>query len=75
MPDYTLWRQADNTTHGPVNARDNAHAVAVFSGQLGINLTLEEGPNVATYMMARRDRQEGAAWARPPDIPVWEKPA
>lgn len=74
MPDYTLWREADNSDHGPVHARDDAHAVAIFSKQLGTNLTLEEGPSVATYMMRRRDRQEGATWEKPPGIPVWEKP-
>ncbi len=75
MPYYRLWRQPDNTWHGPVNARDDGHAVAIFSEQLGITLTLEEGPLVATYMMARRDRQEPerATWAKDPDIPVWVK--
>ncbi len=73
MPYYRLWRQPDNTWHGPVNARDDAHAAAIFSEQLGITLTLEEGPLVATYMMARRDRQDPgeAEWAKDPDIPVW----
>ena len=75
MPYYRLWQQSDDTWHGPVNARDDAHAVAIFSEQLDVSLTLEEGPMVATYMMARRDRQEPpkATWAKPPDIPVWVK--
>ncbi len=75
MPDYRLWRRSDNTWHGPVNARGDAHAVAIFSEQLGITFTLEEGPLAATYMMARRDRQEPgkATWAKGPDIHVWVK--
>jgi len=73
MPDFRLWRESDDTWYGPVNARDDAHAVAIFSQQLGVTLTLEEGPMVAAYMMARREPQEGATWAKAPDIPVWAK--
>ena len=73
MPDYRLWRESDDGWSESVNARDDAHAVAIFSEQLGITLTLEQGPMVATYMMARRDRQEGATWAKKPTIPVWVK--
>lgn len=73
MPDYRLWRESDNTWHGLVNARNDAHAVVVFREQLGITLTLEEGAMMATHMMARRDKQGSAAWAKDPDIPVWEK--
>lgn len=72
MPYYRLWRESDNTWHGPVNARDDAHAVAIFSEQLNLMLTLEEGPMVATYMMARKDSTE-PEWAKPPSIPVWVK--
>ena len=73
MPDYRLWRESDNTWHGPVNARDDAHAVFVFGEQFGTTLTLEERAMMAPYMMARRDNQGRAAWAKDPDIPVWGK--
>ena len=73
MPYYTLWRAADDKTYDSISARDNAHAVAIYSEKLGIPFTLEEGPTVATYMMARKERRDPAeaTWAKPPDIPVW----
>ena len=75
MPYYRLWRQSDNTWYGPVNAREDPHAVAIFSEQLDIMLTLEEGSAAPSYMMAGRDRQDPgeATWAKDPDIPVWAK--
>ncbi len=72
MPYYRLWRQSDNTWHGPVNARDHAHAVAIFSEQLNITLTLEEGPAAPPYMMGRVEKEVG--WTKKPDIAVWEAP-
>lgn len=71
MPYYTPRRASDNTKHGPISARDDAHAVAVFSTDLGISLTLEEGLVVAPYMMVRNENQEGATWRKVPDIAVW----
>ena len=75
MPDYRLWCEADNEYFDPEHARDDAHAVAIFSQRLGVSLTLQEGPFVSTYMMARRDRPEGDGppWVKYPDIPVWVK--
>jgi len=72
MPEYRLW-QPDDTWLDSVHARDDETAVAEFSKQLGITLTLNEGPMVATYMMARRDSTEShvATWTKPPEIPVW----
>ena len=75
MPYYRFWRQSDNKWHGPVKVRDDAHAVAIFSEQLDITLTLEEGPAAPPYMMAHKNRPEpeGPVWANDPDIPVWPK--
>ena len=70
MPRYTLWRESDNSTHGPIEARDDVHAIAIFGQNLDITFTLEEGPMVPGYMMARKDTAD-AAWAKPPEIPVW----
>ena len=55
-----------------VDARNDEEAVAKFSGQLGVNLTLEEGPAVPEYMMGRIPSD--ARWAKPEDIPVYEVP-
>jgi len=46
------------------------HAIAIFGQNLDITFTLEEGPMVPGYMMARKDTAD-AAWAKPPEIPVW----
>jgi len=74
MPYFSLWRESDNTWHGTVNARDAAHAVAMFSEKMRIAFTLEEGSMVPGYMMARKDSPE-PGWGKPPDIPVWVKDA
>ncbi len=71
MPIYRLWRASDDTTFDDVDARDNAHAIAMFSQQLDMAFTLEEGPNVAPYMMGRIAKEVG--WTKAPDIPVWVK--
>ena len=71
MPMYSLWRESDNKTFAPVEARDNTHAVAIFCQQLGVELTLDEGPAAPPYMMGRRGK--APAWTKPPDIPVWVK--
>ena len=71
MTIYSLWQESDNTTLDGVEARDDAHAVAIFSRQLGVELTLDEGPAAAAYMMRRTENE--AHWAKAPDIPVWVK--
>ncbi len=75
MPIYSLWRESDNTTIDGVEARDDAHAVAIFSRQLDVELTLDKGPAVATYMMRRTEREEAlkARWLKAHDILVWAK--
>lgn len=71
MPKYRLWRVSGNKTFDPVEARDDRHAIAILSDQLGVELTLDEGPAGAPYMMGCRGK--AAAWTKKPDIPVWIK--
>ena len=70
MPKYMMWSEVDNKEDGPVDARDDAEAVAKLSAEMGVSFTLEEGPKVAKYMMRRIDGQ-GPQWAGSPTIPVW----
>ena len=71
MPMYSLWRESDNKTFDPVEARNDRHAIAIFSQQLGVELTLNEGPAGPPYMMGRLGK--AVAWMKPQDIPVWVK--
>ena len=75
MPIYSLWQESDDTTLDGIEARDDAHAVAIFSRKLSVELTLDEMPAGAPYMMRRIEKEEAAKaqWAKAPDIPVWAK--
>ena len=74
MPWYRLWRQSDNKTFDDKNARDGEHALELFGQELGVTLTLTEGPEDAgpPYMMGRKENE--VAWTKKPDISVWEVP-
>ena len=52
------------------NARNDEEAVAKFSGQLGVDLTLRDTGVVAQYMMALVPPE--VRFAPPEDIPVYE---
>ena len=69
MPIYRLWRQSDDKTFEK-DARDDEHALAVFGRELGVTLTLTEGPTAPPYMMGRIENE--ASWTKKPDISVWE---
>ncbi len=69
MPIYRLWRPSDDKTFEK-EARDDKHALVLFGQELGVTLTLEEGPAVAEYMMGRIEKAPG--WTMPLDIPVYE---
>ena len=71
MPIYRLCRESDNEEFD-AEARDNEHAVSVFTEKLGVGLTLEEGPAGPQYMMGRIPQD--VHWAKPLNIPVWEIP-
>ena len=75
MSSYSLW-QPDNTTVEGVEACDDAHAVAIFSERIGVELTLDEVVGGVTYMMRREQAQDPdkPQWVKPHDIPVWVKP-
>ena len=71
MPWYRLWRQSDNKTFDDKNARDEEHALELFGQELGVPLTLTEGPAAPPYMMGRIEKEVG--WTKKPDIAVYEK--
>ena len=71
MPAYSLWRVSGNKTFDPVEARDDRHAIAILSDQLGVELTLDEGQAAPPYMMGRLEKEVN--WTKKPDIPVWVK--
>ncbi len=69
MPIYRLWRQSDDKTFEK-DARDDEHALAVFGQELGVTLTLAEGPAAPPYMMGRIEKEVN--WTKKPDIAVYE---
>ena len=69
---YRIRRMADPETFTE-EARDTDEAVAKFSSQLGVNLTLKEGDIVAEYMMALV--LPDPHFAKPEGIPVYVAPS
>jgi len=70
---YWFWNSHTNTTEGHPAATDG-EALAHFSQQSGLNLTLTEQDRVAPHMMDFRE-QEGTDPVLQPrylTIPVWE---
>ena len=72
MPIYRLWRERDNKAFDDKYARDEKHALELFGQEIGVTLTLAEGPAAPPYMMGRIE--EGVGWTKKPDIAVWEVP-
>ena len=70
MSIYRLWRESDDKSFDDIEAHDDEHALEVFRQQLGITLTLTEGPAAPQYMMGRIEKE--AAWTKRPDIAVYE---
>jgi hypothetical protein len=68
MPWYELWIADGDRTLPSENAKDPAHAVAIFGNKLGLRLTLEDQGVVAPYMLREEKKQR-------PEIPVWSRSA
>jgi hypothetical protein len=73
MPDYVLWIVEGDQEFPSVHARNDEHAVAIYSEQLGIRLTLEDQDLGAYGMLRKRLRETDRYSANKPDIPVWRK--
>lgn len=67
MPYYNIKRMSDLKVLSESYPND-AEALVGFGRELGVTLTLEQGPNVAEYMMGCRE--ESLGWVKT-DIPVY----
>jgi hypothetical protein len=72
MAIYRLRREVDGHTFDDVDASNAEHALAIFSRQTGVALTLNPGPAAPQFMMGLIEK--GLHWAKPLDISVWERP-